>query len=243
MNDDNAEAATHPFKVGDRVRYKREIRGSWPEATVTEITERGFRYEYDEPFVLGTRIGSTIGGEAYESSFHWWELVPAEAGQRCPECRHMPHPPGECLNMASDSDCACTFAPAPEVDSETKVLPTVEEMSGSVNFGGRVVFREGEQYVINPCGKFDPIDEFSDECECGFLKEAHKAEKVVAPTVPSEEVADRTLHVHFKHDGSVEVQGFLQFTRGELKDLGYAVLKVASNRSHDYVPLIRKVNP
>jgi hypothetical protein len=71
------EPVACPFKVGDRVRYKKEIRGLWPEATVTAITERGFRYEYDKPFVLGTRIGSTTEGEAFESAFNWWELAAA----------------------------------------------------------------------------------------------------------------------------------------------------------------------
>lgn len=30
--------------------------------------------------------------------------TPAE---RCPKCRHMPHGPGGCLNVASDHDCNC----------------------------------------------------------------------------------------------------------------------------------------
>lgn len=27
--------------------------------------------------------------------------------ERCPGCGHQPHPPGGCLNMASDNDCDC----------------------------------------------------------------------------------------------------------------------------------------
>lgn len=62
-----------PFKIGDRVRQKHS--STWPEAKVTELTERGFKYEFDAPFVLGTRIGSTTGGECYETGFDSWELV------------------------------------------------------------------------------------------------------------------------------------------------------------------------
>jgi hypothetical protein len=37
-----------------------------------------------------------------------------EAAMRCVECGHAPHPPGKCLNMASDSDCNCVPATAGE---------------------------------------------------------------------------------------------------------------------------------
>jgi hypothetical protein len=61
-----------PFKVGDRVRSKHS---SWPEATVTEITERGFKYRYDKLVVISPRLGSTTGGEAYREGFDGWERV------------------------------------------------------------------------------------------------------------------------------------------------------------------------
>lgn len=70
-----------PFKVGDRVRYKKEIRGSWPEATVVEITEHGFKYRFGEPFLISPRIGSTIGGECYETGFDVWELAAVSSTQ------------------------------------------------------------------------------------------------------------------------------------------------------------------
>lgn len=49
-----------------------------------------------------------------------------------------------------------------------------------------------------------------------------------------------TLRAHLKIDGSVEVQGYLQFTKGELEDFGHAILSVATKRPHDYVPPSRK---
>lgn len=68
-----------PFKVGDRVRNRH---ANWPEGKITEITERGFRYEYDKPFWLSPRLGYLTGGEAYRESFDSWEVVaqPGEGG-------------------------------------------------------------------------------------------------------------------------------------------------------------------
>ena len=62
------------FKVGDLVRNKHS---SWPMAVVTEITEMGFKYQYqyDKPFLLSPRLGTVIGGEAYRNSFEHWEVV------------------------------------------------------------------------------------------------------------------------------------------------------------------------
>jgi hypothetical protein len=51
------------FKVGDRLR---SIHASYlPTATVTEITERGFRYVLDKPVLISPRIGTQTGGESY----------------------------------------------------------------------------------------------------------------------------------------------------------------------------------
>lgn len=66
-----------PFKVGDRVHNKHS---SWPDATVTKITERGFKYEYDKPVLISPRLGSTTGGEAYCEGFESWEVVQPAAG-------------------------------------------------------------------------------------------------------------------------------------------------------------------
>lgn len=55
---------THPFKVGDRIR---DSSAHYPvEATVTELTVRGFKYEYDTPQSFIPRWGmSFVGGETY----------------------------------------------------------------------------------------------------------------------------------------------------------------------------------
>lgn len=65
-----ARAATK-FKVGDRLHC---VVATRPPLTVTEITERGFKYRFDYPWVLGTRLGSSIEGESYDDS--QWELEP-----------------------------------------------------------------------------------------------------------------------------------------------------------------------
>lgn len=67
----------HPFKVGDRIRGT----DTWnTESTVTELTTRGFKYEYDQPVSWIPRWGmSFVGGEVYldmpESAFHKFEKV------------------------------------------------------------------------------------------------------------------------------------------------------------------------
>lgn len=41
---------------------------------------------------------------------------PTAVAERCPDCGHQSHPPGGCLNMASDNDCNCrTGAQSPAV--------------------------------------------------------------------------------------------------------------------------------
>ena len=51
------------FKVGDRIRHKNIF---IPPATVTEITERGFKYKLDSPYVTSPRLGLSFdGGEVY----------------------------------------------------------------------------------------------------------------------------------------------------------------------------------
>ena len=39
---------------------------------------------------------------------------------------------------------------APDYESEKRRLPTIKEMSGSINYGGRVVFEDGEPVVLTP---------------------------------------------------------------------------------------------
>ena len=53
------------FKVGDRVRWK--FGGPITEAvqTVTEITERGFKWKLDEPVCIHPFFGSYQEGECY----------------------------------------------------------------------------------------------------------------------------------------------------------------------------------
>ncbi len=60
----------NPFKVGDRIKSIFS-----PIGTVTELTERGFKYEYDEPWHVHPRLGITYtGGECYETGFHLYRL-------------------------------------------------------------------------------------------------------------------------------------------------------------------------
>lgn len=42
--------------------------------------------------------------------------------QTCPSCGHGPHEPGACLNMASDSDCACTFPAEATAEVEAPLM-------------------------------------------------------------------------------------------------------------------------
>ena len=52
-----------PFKIGDRIR---EINSFAPIAVVTEYTEQGFKYEYEEVWHMHPRLGlSYTGGEVY----------------------------------------------------------------------------------------------------------------------------------------------------------------------------------
>ena len=61
------------FKVGDKI--KETCR--WNQlATITEITEKGFKYEYDEAQPFIPRWGLTFtGGECYQEGFHLWEIL------------------------------------------------------------------------------------------------------------------------------------------------------------------------
>ncbi len=85
-----------PFKVGDRIRglraqygfghgpeYPVDARIEWeddtsrPDATVTELTERGFKYRYDERVPIGrAQWGTwTEGGEIFEGGFQFWRKI------------------------------------------------------------------------------------------------------------------------------------------------------------------------
>lgn len=102
------------FKVGDRVRYKKEICGSWPEGTVTEVNEHEFRYEYDEPYVLGTRLGLATEGVVFETGFNSWELAPPIATDRppCANCDHSdPHDKfcGTVSDCCAHIHCNCGY--------------------------------------------------------------------------------------------------------------------------------------
>lgn len=43
-----------------------------------------------------------------------------------------------------------TPAPLADPEDEVKRLPTIAEMSGSIDFGGRVIINGDDQYVVNP---------------------------------------------------------------------------------------------
>lgn len=48
----------------------------YPLLTVTEITTRGFKYELERPYSLGSRLGTQTGGEHYGLNGQcWYELV------------------------------------------------------------------------------------------------------------------------------------------------------------------------
>lgn len=88
-----------PFKVGDRIHevtftgvstslgasaerpftdsYTWELDSTKPDATVTEITTRGFCYRYDERVPIGrAQWGTwTEGGECFEGGFLFWKKV------------------------------------------------------------------------------------------------------------------------------------------------------------------------
>jgi len=71
-----------PFKVGDRVKYKRAIAeanhtfGPFDyEVTVTEVTASGgFKWKTDAPVSMGARFGWFDHGECYNPAIY--ELVP-----------------------------------------------------------------------------------------------------------------------------------------------------------------------
>lgn len=55
------------FKVGERVLPLNALNRYYPVHTITEITERGFKYTH-ERYSLGTRIGWSEGGQTFEPS-------------------------------------------------------------------------------------------------------------------------------------------------------------------------------
>lgn len=57
---------------------------------------------------------------------------------------------------------------------------------------------------------------------------------------PQREVAskdERVLRIQFNEDNGVDVTGFLQFTKAELEDMGFALAAIAAKRPGDYRPL------
>lgn len=87
-----------PFQVGDRIHELRgvpvlgssfaevaykinhpafELDPMKPDATVTEITERGFKYTYDEDVPIGRAAWGTWceGGECFEAGFQYWHKI------------------------------------------------------------------------------------------------------------------------------------------------------------------------
>jgi hypothetical protein len=70
------------FKVGDRVLPLNSLYRHYPVATVTEITERGFKYRHDAPINLGARIGWYQEGEALDVDH--WELAASTFAETSP---------------------------------------------------------------------------------------------------------------------------------------------------------------
>jgi hypothetical protein len=83
MTTDKSDASSQPtrFSVGSRIKNRHAI--YYPPATVTEITERGFKYTFDYPQVLSPRLGSIVGGESYDDS-QWEPEVPSQGGEQEP---------------------------------------------------------------------------------------------------------------------------------------------------------------
>lgn len=65
------------FKVGDKVLDNGYLWSARPVCTVTEITERGFKYSHARWNLVGSRIGWTEGGETFSPSMY---VVAAENG-------------------------------------------------------------------------------------------------------------------------------------------------------------------
>ncbi len=80
-----------PFMVGDRIHElapsyawgwhkepgENELDLCKPDATVTELTDRGFKYRYDERVPIGrAQWGAwTEGGECFEGGFQFWRKI------------------------------------------------------------------------------------------------------------------------------------------------------------------------
>jgi hypothetical protein len=89
-------------EVGDRIKLIGH--SAWPEATVTEVTERGFKWRFDAPHVSHARLDLVIeSGE--EFSLDGWALIAtaAEAGKQ-----------------ADPAPAAPSIIPLPVVDTVTR---------------------------------------------------------------------------------------------------------------------------
>lgn len=53
-------------KVGDRLRLPDDIAGDHRVLTVTDLTERGFHYRFDEAMTIVPRWGMTMAAEGHE---------------------------------------------------------------------------------------------------------------------------------------------------------------------------------
>src|ERR1044071_492333 len=90
-------------------------------------------------------------------------LMSQSTERTCPVCGHSSHKSGECLNMASDNDCACTF-PEPERPSDMDFLQAERD------------------HIQNPQSDFEYGHSFKREgdacvCRCGFRMEAGQPER------------------------------------------------------------------
>jgi hypothetical protein len=62
------------FKIGDRVRPAQAHGGYYVPATVTELTDLGFKYVMDHPVCIHPFLGSYDRGECYAPETY--ELIP-----------------------------------------------------------------------------------------------------------------------------------------------------------------------
>lgn len=63
-------------------------------------------------FQKGT-IGERIDAVTSAARIGAWLIAQEQSPKRCPGCRHAPHAPNACFNMASDNECSCTVGTEP----------------------------------------------------------------------------------------------------------------------------------
>lgn len=109
----------HPFKVNDRVLdMSRNV-----AATVTELTDKGFKYKLDKPFNYGARIGYTTEGEVFSEGYQGWKMLPENWVSGPP-----PEAACQCMRQHDDEKISLT-----ELFMTPKTDPTLKELIDNVS--------------------------------------------------------------------------------------------------------------